>query len=254
MTAVADQVVAGLGAGLTEGQAREIFGQGEEAVVFALLELAKMLAERQAVEADTSHQCPATPSGMKPPFVKPTTSRRKKKPGRKAGQAAAARRARDASGRGLSAVRWSVVPRRRDTDALHRRHSPSAASSHRAHDPSRLVPGVRQESRADPHHGVAGLDVGQPHAGTDRLAALRVGQHAVADRRGVQLSSADESHARRPDADVAAGWRGSCPHGTNRFTRRRSTRPCCTATKAAGGSTAKRTGYGVSPTSGSVTS
>ena len=46
MTAVADQVVAGLGAGLTERQTREIFGQGEEAVVFALLELAKMLAER----------------------------------------------------------------------------------------------------------------------------------------------------------------------------------------------------------------
>ena len=79
MTAVADQVVAGLGVGLTERQTREIFGQGEEAVVFALLELAKMLAERQAAEAGTSHQSPATPSGMKPPFAKPTTSRRKKK-------------------------------------------------------------------------------------------------------------------------------------------------------------------------------
>ena len=91
MTAVADQVVAGLGAGLTERQAREIFGQGEEAVVFALLELAKMLAERQAAEAGTSHQSPATPSGMKPPFAKPTTSRRKKKPGRKAGHAGSRR-------------------------------------------------------------------------------------------------------------------------------------------------------------------
>ena len=84
--AVTDQRVAtSLGAALTEQQAREIYAQGEEAVVFALLEQAKMLAERQAAQAATSHQSPATPSGMKPPFAKPTVSRRRKKPGRKAG-------------------------------------------------------------------------------------------------------------------------------------------------------------------------
>ena len=84
--AVTDQRVAtALGAALTEQQAREIYAQGEEAVVFALLEQAKMLAERQAAQAATSYQSPATPSGMKPPFAKLTVSRRRKKPGRKAG-------------------------------------------------------------------------------------------------------------------------------------------------------------------------
>ena len=75
-----------LGPTLTEEQARAIYAQGEEAVVFVLLTLAKMLAEQQAAAAATSHQTPATPSGMKPPYQKPTAARRgKKKPGRKPG-------------------------------------------------------------------------------------------------------------------------------------------------------------------------
>lgn len=75
-----------LGPGLTEEEARAIYAQGEEAVVFAVLSLAKMLAEQQAVLAQSSHQTPSTPSGMKPPYQKPTTSGRgKKKPGRKPG-------------------------------------------------------------------------------------------------------------------------------------------------------------------------
>lgn len=74
-----------LGPALTEEQAREIFAQGEEAVVFALLELAKRLAEQNAAQAGTSHQTPATPSGMKPPYSKPSTRGRRRKPGRKPG-------------------------------------------------------------------------------------------------------------------------------------------------------------------------
>jgi transposase len=75
-----------IGSSLSQEQAHEIYAQGEEAIVFALLELAKQLAERRAAEAGLSHQTPATPSGMKPPYLKPTASRRgKKKPGRKAG-------------------------------------------------------------------------------------------------------------------------------------------------------------------------
>ena len=71
---------------LTEDQARAIYAQGEEAVVFALLAQAKMLAEQQASSAGTSHDTPSTPSGMKPPYEKPTASKRgKKKPGRKEG-------------------------------------------------------------------------------------------------------------------------------------------------------------------------
>lgn len=75
-----------VGPTLNEEQARQIFAHGEDAVVFALLELAKMLAEQQASAAGSSHETPATPSGMKPPFAKPTaTPRGRKKPGRKSG-------------------------------------------------------------------------------------------------------------------------------------------------------------------------
>ena len=74
-----------VGPSLTEQQAREIFSQGEEAVIFALLAMAKQLAEQTATAAGDSHQTPATPSGMKPAYKKPNASRRKKKPGRKAG-------------------------------------------------------------------------------------------------------------------------------------------------------------------------
>jgi len=59
-----------LGPALT--QAREIFVQAEEAVVFALLQLARQLALQAASAAGSSHDTPATPSGMKPPFAKPT--------------------------------------------------------------------------------------------------------------------------------------------------------------------------------------
>lgn len=83
-----------LGAALTEEQARAIYAQGEAAVVFAVLTLAKMLAEQQAEAAGTSHQTPSTPSGMKPPYQKPATSGRgKKKPGRKAGHLGCRRQA-----------------------------------------------------------------------------------------------------------------------------------------------------------------
>ena len=75
-----------LGASLTEEQARTICAQGEEAIVFALLSMAQMLAQQQAQAAVSSHQTPATPSGMKPIYQKPAVpTRGKKKPGRKDG-------------------------------------------------------------------------------------------------------------------------------------------------------------------------
>ncbi len=75
-----------LGASLTEEAAGFIFDQGREAVVFALLSLAKQLSEQQSQSAATSHDTPSTPSGSKPVYTKPqSTGRGKKKPGRKAG-------------------------------------------------------------------------------------------------------------------------------------------------------------------------
>jgi len=70
-----------VGPSLTEAEARQIFAHGEEAVVFALLTLAKQAKQKQTVAADS----PSTPSGMKPVFTKPTTPKRRKKPGRPRG-------------------------------------------------------------------------------------------------------------------------------------------------------------------------
>ena len=74
-------------ASLSERQARVIFAQGEEAVVFALLELTKQLAEQRTKTAAESHQTPSTPSGMKPPYQKPPAKSRKRRPGAKQGHA-----------------------------------------------------------------------------------------------------------------------------------------------------------------------
>jgi transposase len=70
-----------LGPKLTAEEAQAIYEQGPEAVVFALLQMAKMLAEQQRKPGDS----PSTPSGMKPVYHKDTTPRRRKKPGRKKG-------------------------------------------------------------------------------------------------------------------------------------------------------------------------
>ncbi len=71
-------------ASLSEQQARDLFRQGEEAVVFALLDLTKQLAEAQG-KTDPSIT-PSTPSGMVPIYKKPPAKRRgKKRPGAKTG-------------------------------------------------------------------------------------------------------------------------------------------------------------------------
>jgi transposase len=71
---------------LDAGQARAIFSQGEEAVVFALLEMAKQLAEARLPLVH-----PSTPSGMVPVYQKPPAKRRKKKSGAQANHAGSRR-------------------------------------------------------------------------------------------------------------------------------------------------------------------
>ena len=70
-----------LGPSLTAEEAQSIYEQGPEAVVFALLQMAKLLAERQCRPGDS----PSTPSGMKPVYQKDATPQRRKKPGAKNG-------------------------------------------------------------------------------------------------------------------------------------------------------------------------
>jgi transposase len=71
-----------LGPQLTAEQARLIFQQGQEAVVFALLAFAKQLAEKQAVATSPD---PSAPSGQTPPYAKPTARHRAKPKGAKPG-------------------------------------------------------------------------------------------------------------------------------------------------------------------------
>jgi len=122
-----------LGARLSELQARELFRQGEEAVVFALLELSKRLAEAQG-KADPS-VTPSTPSGMVATYKKPPTSQRgKKRPGAKKGHSGSRRR-----------LRWPFETLCRDPRALHRRYPRGSSGGDQAHDPPRLVPAVQEK-------------------------------------------------------------------------------------------------------------
>lgn len=72
-----------LGPHLTAEQAALIFQQGQEAVVFALLNLAKRLAEQRAAAATTRD--PSAPSGQTPPYQKPIGKGRAKPKGAKPG-------------------------------------------------------------------------------------------------------------------------------------------------------------------------
>src|SRR5512142_370883 len=72
-----------LGPELTAEQARLIYEQGSEAVVFALLTLAKRAAERSANPA--AARDPSAPSGQTPPYVKPTRQGRAKPKGGRPG-------------------------------------------------------------------------------------------------------------------------------------------------------------------------
>ena len=74
-----------LGPHLTAEQAEQIYSKGKEAVIFALLQLAKMLAEQQQISRLKQSPAPSTPSGMIPPYQKPSARPRRKKPGRKVG-------------------------------------------------------------------------------------------------------------------------------------------------------------------------
>jgi transposase len=73
-----------LGPELTAEQAAFIFQQGQEAVVFALLTLAKQLAQKQATATIPD---PSTPSGQTPPYTKPASKGRAKAKGAKPGHA-----------------------------------------------------------------------------------------------------------------------------------------------------------------------
>lgn len=75
---------------LTKAQARQLYAEGPETVVLALLAASQRIAElqRPAVEPRPS---PSTPSGMVPPYAKPNTPRRQRQPGARPGHPGARR-------------------------------------------------------------------------------------------------------------------------------------------------------------------
>ena len=72
--------------GLTQQQAENIYSQGKEAVVFALLQQSQMLAKKNNLAIAVAED-PSPPSSQKPVFTKPNRNdkKRNKKPGRKKG-------------------------------------------------------------------------------------------------------------------------------------------------------------------------
>ena len=73
---------------LTREEAEAIYAQGQEAVIFVLMQLAARLAEGAPPENSTG---PSTPWGMLPVYEKPSVRRRRKKPGAKPGHPGARR-------------------------------------------------------------------------------------------------------------------------------------------------------------------
>jgi hypothetical protein len=71
---------------LSEQQARELYAQGQEAVVWALLKLSALARQQAKPKPD-----PATPSAMIAPYQKPARKGRRKKPGRQKGHPGARR-------------------------------------------------------------------------------------------------------------------------------------------------------------------
>ena len=239
---------------LTEEQARMIYDQGPEAVIFALLELTKRLAEQRAAGAGQSYQTPSTPSGMKPPYQKPPAKRRKRQLGAKPGHQGSRRKPPDRiidhhkehRADRCPALRRSFASLRGNPYALYRGHPGHPTGGHGAYDPPRLVSPLPETGRAGGSRRPAWRDAGQSCAGLVGLAALRPGQYAGPDRGGLQLPLADESHLRRAGADVVPLAGDALRLGTSRSNSKPCTRRCCTETKAAGEWMAKRTGCGVS--------
>ena len=123
MSGASQETVSDLISNPDEKIAVAIFDQGKEAVVFALLQLAKELAESKSPDN------PATPSGMIPVYKKPPSKKRKRKPGSKTTTRAAAApsphasTAMNPSRRGLPRLWWQSQSVQRNACPVHRRHS-----------------------------------------------------------------------------------------------------------------------------------
>ena len=125
-----------LSSGLTQQQAEAIYALGKEAVIYALLKQAQMLAEKNNLPAAIAAD-PSTPSTQKPAFVKPVRqSRRRRSPGRKQGHVGSRR----------------GVPERIDRTVEHRaEHCPDCGSrlKHCSTTRQRIIEDIPETVRVD---------------------------------------------------------------------------------------------------------
>ncbi len=176
-----------LGPGLTAEQARQIFEQGAEATVFALLTLAKMVAEKQALAHAQRHRAIRHEAAL--PEACPERAAQRSGP-----QSRACRQPPAATDphRSYRNTRPRFLPRLRRTGYAVSRWTHTAdrgyparhhGRSHPAYDPPLLVPALSESGRARGVRCVARFDLGPARAGPVGVAALRLGQHAGADCR-----------------------------------------------------------------------
>lgn len=227
-----------LGPSLSEEEARAIYALGEEAVVFALLDLARRLAQAAAGEAAVSHQTPATPSGMKPPHAKPPVRRRGKRPGRQAGHPGSHRsrppvihrrevhRAKVCPDCGGALCRCQETRTRLVEDIPATQPEVTEHTIHRDWCPT-------CQKKVEPRLCVAlpGASVG------NRMLVLSAWLHYCLGNTCQQIVDVFGFH-----------FQTRITPGTNRSIKKPFIRPCCTGTKAVGGSTARPIGCGALPT------
>ena len=157
-----------LGPALDRTQAEAIYARGKEAVIFAILEMAKQLAEARNPASTT----PSTPSGMIPVYEKPAVSAaekaawaQKRASWQRSAAAGADRPPRGTSASLLSALSGPFEANAGNPHAIRGGYSrESASGGHRTHDSSRLVPKVQEACRS---------------AGARRPAGARLGNRAV---------------------------------------------------------------------------
>ena len=236
-----------LGPTLTAKQAEVIFEMGREAVIFALLQQAKMLAQQQPAAASAS-----TPSGMKPPYEKPTIKGRRKRPGRKEGhpgsrrpppehvdehQTHRLRRCPDCGG----CLKRCSGPRTRYTEDIPKDIRP-VVTEHTIHRD--WCPQCRKRVEPTVPDALPGSTLG------NHVLVLSGWLHYALGNTISQIIDVfnHHMHFRLSPGGLSQQWHRrpkSFTLGTNRSSKTPCDRPCCMPTRRVGASTGNRTGCGV---------
>jgi transposase len=238
---------------LSPEQAEAIYEQGKEAVVFALLALSKQLAEAQGKAGLSA--TPSTPSGMIPVYEKPPTPRRgKKRPGAKAGHPG---RRRAAPAR----IDWQVehradrcpdcgsrLKRCAETRVRYTEDIPEVrpeATEHTIHRD--WCPQCKQKVEPPVTAALPGCQLG------NRVLALSAWLHYALGNTLAQIVEVFNFHLqlKLTPGGLVQMWQRLAEllyDWYEQIQQEACSRPCCTATRPAGGPTARRPGCGASAT------